>query len=78
VTIADGSQGTGKLLILTGVLLSLHLGFAVIPLVTSAADRAKMGELGALPWLIVLSILIAVIIMGLNMKLLIEFFGAAG
>jgi manganese transport protein len=49
VTNADGSQGTGELLILTRVLLSLHLGFAVIPLVMSAADRAKMGSCARCP-----------------------------
>ena len=45
VTIFYGEQETGKLLILTQVILSLQLPFAVVPLVQFTADRAKMGSL---------------------------------
>ena len=37
-------QETGKLLILTQVILSVQLPFAVVPLVQFTADRAKMGR----------------------------------
>jgi manganese transport protein len=70
VTIWFGAQGTGQLLILTQVILSLQLSFAVFPLVTFTADRHKMGQLVAPRWLAGLSVLIAVVIALLNIKLL--------
>ncbi len=77
VTLIYGSEGTGELLILTQVVLSLQLSFAVIPLVMFTADRAKMGGLRAPWWLIAISVLIAVVIALLNLKLLVDFFGLA-
>ncbi len=53
VTIWYGESGTAQLLILTQVVLSLQLSFAVFPLVMFTADRAKMGALVAPRWLIV-------------------------
>ena len=44
VTIAYGESGTAKLLILSQVVLSLQLPFAVIPLVTMTASKKKMGR----------------------------------
>ncbi|MES2434419.1 MAG: Nramp family divalent metal transporter [Pseudomonadota bacterium] len=73
VTIYYGSAGTGKLLILTQVVLSLQLSFAVVPLVMFTANRAKMGALAAPRWLVALAILIAVVIIALNLKLLWDF-----
>ena len=52
MTIFYGEQETGKLLILTQVILSLQLPFAVVPLVQFTADRAKMGALTSPKWLI--------------------------
>ena len=75
VTLAYGAEGTGRLLILTQVVLSLQLSFAVVPLVMFTASRAKMGALRAPLWLIALSVLIAVVIMALNLKLLVDFAG---
>ncbi len=75
VTIYYGSSGTSQLLILTQVVLSLQLSFAVVPLVMFTADRAKMGAMRAPLWLTALSVLIAVVIVVLNMKLLWDFFG---
>ncbi len=74
VTIYYGSAGTSELLILTQVVLSLQLSFAVVPLVMFTADRAKMGPLAAPIWLTALSVLIAVVIVALNLKLLWDFF----
>ena len=73
VTLYYGASGTGQLLILTQVVLSLQLSFAVVPLVMFTADRAKMGALAAPRWLVALSILIAVVIVALNLKLLFDF-----
>ncbi len=78
VTILYGTRGTAELLILTQVVLSLQLSFAVFPLVMFTADRNKMGELVAPAWLIAFAGLIAVIIAGLNVKLLYDFVSAGG
>ena len=45
VTALYGERGTGKLLILSQVILSMQLPFAVIPLVLFVSDRRKMGDL---------------------------------
>lgn len=73
VTILYGSAGTGRLLILTQVVLSLQLSFAVVPLVMFTTDRRKMGELVAPLWLGLFSALIALVIVALNLKLLWDF-----
>ncbi len=75
VTLLYGDSGTAQLLILTQVVLSLQLSFAVFPLVMFTADRRKMGELVAPMWLIGLAGLIAVVIAGLNVKMIIDFLG---
>jgi len=73
VTIWYGDQGTAELLILTQVVLSLQLSFAVFPLVMFTASRAKMGALVAPRWLSAIAYVIAVLIAGLNVKLLFDF-----
>ncbi|MFZ1661217.1 MAG: Nramp family divalent metal transporter, partial [Paracoccaceae bacterium] len=73
VTVIYGSSGTGQLLILTQVVLSLQLSFAVVPLVMFTADKRKMGALVAPLWLALFAVLIAVVIVGLNLKLLWDF-----
>ena len=73
VTIWFGESGTARLLILTQVVLSLQLSFAVFPLVMFTSSRVKMGELVAPRWLIGLAGLIAVVIAALNVKLLVDF-----
>lgn len=75
VTIAFGDSGTGQLLILTQVVLSLQLSFAVFPLVMFTSDRTKMGELVAPRWLAAFAWLIAFVILLLNVKLLFDFVG---
>jgi manganese transport protein len=70
VTIWYGEKGTAQLLILSQVILSLQLSFAVVPLVMFTADRAKMGELVAPRWLTLVTALIAAILIVLNIKLL--------
>jgi manganese transport protein len=73
VTIWYGESGTGQLLILSQVVLSLQLSFAVIPLVMFTASRAKMGGLVAPSWLVAFAGLIAAVIVALNVKLLVDF-----
>jgi manganese transport protein len=71
-----GERGTGALLILSQVILSLQLPFAVFPLVSFTSNRAKMGVFVAPGWVQALAWTIAVIIAGLNVWLLYQtFFG---
>ncbi|MGV8936170.1 MAG: Nramp family divalent metal transporter [Allorhizobium sp.] len=73
VTIWYGPEGTGKLLILSQVVLSLQLPFAVFPLVLMTADRGKMGALVAPRWLTAAAMVIALVITVLNIKLVYDF-----
>jgi manganese transport protein len=65
-----GEAGTGPLLILSQVILSLQLPFAVFPLVAFTGNRHKMGAFVAPVWLRTLAWAIAVIILLLNVVLL--------
>jgi manganese transport protein len=73
VTIAYGEGGTAKLLILSQVILSLQLPFAVIPLVTMTASKNKMGALVTPRWLTAIAGIVAAVIVVLNVKLLVDF-----
>ena len=64
-----GASGTGKLLILSQVILAFQLPFAIVPLVMFTRNRAKMGALASPSWLTVASAVIAAIIIGLNAKM---------
>jgi manganese transport protein len=66
VTALYGERGTGALLILSQVILSLQLSFAVVPLVQFTADRAKMGQFASGPVLKGAAWLVAAAIIGLN------------
>jgi manganese transport protein len=70
ITILYGSGETAKLLILSQVVLSFQLPFAIVPLVMFTADKAKMGELVAPRWLTIAAWLVAAIVIVLNVKLL--------
>jgi manganese transport protein len=61
-----GEHGTEKLLLLSQVILSLQLSFAVIPLVIFTGNRKRMGEFTNAPWLKALSWTKAALIAGLN------------
>ena len=74
VTALYGEQGTARLLVLSQVVLSMQLPFAVIPLVRFVSDRSKMGALVIPAWLKVLSWAIAGLILTLNLKLLFDTF----
>jgi manganese transport protein len=70
-----GESGTAKLLVLSQVVLSMQLPFAVIPLVQFTSDRAKMGGFANPLWLKWGAWLIAAIIVCLNLKLLADVAG---
>jgi len=73
VTIYAGEKATGQLLILSQVVLSLQLPFAVVPLVLFTASRTKMGPYVAPRWLTLLAVSIAAAIIVLNAKLVFDF-----
>lgn len=70
VTALHGEKGAGSLLILSQVILSLQLSFAVIPLVYFTGQRRKMGEFANGRLLAGTAWLVAVVIVGLNAWLL--------
>ena len=70
VTAAYGERGAGGLLILSQVVLSLQLSFAVVPLVYFTSQRSKMGEFVNSTGTAALAWLVAGVIMGLNSWLL--------
>jgi manganese transport protein len=67
-----GESGTAKLLVLSQVILSLQLSFAVFPLVRFTSERAKMGSLVNPVWLKFLAYTVAVVIAALNAWLLVQ------
>ncbi|CAM3100228.1 Nramp family divalent metal transporter [Kaistella daneshvariae] len=74
VTILYGEKGTMDLLVLSQVILSMQLSFAVIPLVMFTGSKLKMGEFVNKPWLQILVWIISGIIVILNIYLLIQTF----
>ena len=68
-------KGTGAvdgLLVLSQVILSLQLAFAVVPLIQFTSDRRKMGEFATPMWVKILAWFSAFIIIALNLKLVLE------
>jgi manganese transport protein len=74
VTALYGEKGTGQLLILSQVVLSMQLPFAVIPLVWFVSDRKKMGSFAIPRFVAAISWVVAAIILILNIKLLADTF----
>ena len=69
VTALYGNKGVGELLMLSQVILSMQLPFAVIPLILFVSDRQKMGELVISRKTTILAWVVAAIILVLNFKL---------
>jgi manganese transport protein len=76
VTALSGERGVGQLLILSQVVLSMQLTFAVVPLVQFTGEREKMGAFANSRGVQALSWTVAVLIGGLNAWLLVEIFRA--
>ena len=72
VTIYYGEHGTGELLVLSQVVLSLQLSFAVIPLVWFTSQQQRMGQFKNTRWISMLSWAVTSIIIVLNVYLLKE------
>ncbi len=67
-----GEENTGELLILSQVILSLQLGFAVVPLIHFVSDKEKMGKFAIGKWSKAGSWITALIIISLNAKLVLN------
>jgi manganese transport protein len=65
-----GSNGIGRLLVLSQVILSLQLSFAVVPLVLFTSDKLKMGRFVNRRWLTVSAWVVTIVIVFLNVYLL--------
>src|SRR5262245_36086098 len=74
VTALYGQSGTAKLLILSQVVLSMQLSFAVFPLVMFTGDKLKMGEFVNPVWIKILAWTVAVVIAAFNAWLLVQTF----
>lgn len=72
VTLMYGEKGTTSLLILSQVILSVQLSFAVVPLVMFTSDKVKMGKFVNKPWLRYTAWIITTVIVCLNAYLLFE------
>jgi manganese transport protein len=70
VTALMGEHGTAQLLILSQVILSMQLSFAVIPLVMFTDDKVKMGRFVNPPWMKYTGWAMAIVIAVLNAFLL--------
>lgn len=67
-----GLRGPGavdELLVLSQVVLSLQLSFAVVPLVAFTSDRRRMGEFANPPWVVATAVAVTALIVGLNAAL---------
>jgi manganese transport protein len=72
VILTMGEGAVGDLLVLSQVILSLQLGYAIIPLITFVSDREQMGEFTIGMWTRIGAWLATIIIVALNVKLVID------
>lgn len=72
VILIAGEAEADNLLVLSQVVLSVQLGFAIIPLIHFVSDRATMGEFTASPLIRTLAWIVAALLVYLNVKLVIE------
>jgi len=77
VTIISGESGTAQLLVLSQVILSLQLSFAVFPLVMFTSDKAKMGRFVSPLWMRALAWVVSMVIAILNVWMLYQFFSGS-
>lgn len=68
----SGAKNVDFMLILSQVILSMQLGFAIIPLIHFVSDRAKMGQFTIKPWVKFLAWLVTAILVYLNLRMMFE------
>jgi len=74
VTALYGESGTAKLLVLSQVILSMQLPFAIVPLIRFVTDRGQMGEFAISRKTAWIAWIVAAVIIVLNVKLLFDTF----
>lgn len=67
-----GESALGSLLVFSQVVLSLQLGFAVIPLIHFTSDKKNMQGFAIPIWMQILAWLSAIVIVSLNVKLVVQ------
>jgi manganese transport protein len=72
VIILYGDEKIDALLVLSQVILSVQLGFAVIPLIHFVSDKKTMGEFAIKPLTQITAWLVAITLVGLNINMVIE------
>ena len=72
VILIKGEENVDALLIFSQVLLSLQLGFAIIPLIHFTSDKSKMGAFAIKPHIIALASLITAVLVYLNIRMVVE------
>ncbi len=72
VILIYGDSKVDYLLVLSQVILSLQLGFAIVPLIHFVSDKSKMGKFTISPVIKILSWLVAIVLVWLNVKMLID------
>jgi manganese transport protein len=72
VILINGEENIDSLLILSQVILSLQLGFAIIPLIHFTSDKKTMGKFAIKPFVIVIASIITVILVYLNIRMVWE------
>ncbi len=72
VILVNGEENIDSLLVLSQVILSLQLGFAVIPLIHFTSDKRSMGRYAIKPLIIVLASAIAAVLVYLNIRMVVQ------
>jgi manganese transport protein len=72
VILINGEENIDSLLVLSQVILSLQLGFAIIPLIHFTSDKKTMGQFAIKPFIIFLAVLITVVLVYLNIRMVFE------
>lgn len=72
VILINGENNIDDLLILSQVILSLQLGFAIIPLIHFTSDKKTMGVFAIKPFVIILAGMITTVLVYLNIRMVYE------
>src|SRR5439155_9821976 len=72
VILVNGEKDINSLLVLSQVILSLQLGFAIIPLIHFVSDKKSMGIFVIKPYVQILAWLITVVLVYLNIRMVME------
>ncbi len=72
VILINGEENIDSLLVLSQVILSLQLGFAIIPLIHFTSDKKTMGKFAIKPLIIIIASIVTVILVYLNIRMVSE------